>query len=297
MDRSCLCIFLSILCGCGTSQNSNNLTKIIEHAREDCSQGNYTNAIQTLQNHLNYENLDLLETLAFAYESRKNFTLAAQTFEQLAHLDIKNTYPESSFYAAQIYEQIDNFYSAARCYRLYLERFPKDHCIWFALSHAEEKLNHTSAALSAYLNGLQCMDSYASEEIKHLAKLCYQNELYDMAEFWAQKSLEQNPHNLFILELLLNIADQHNDSKKVNQYLSILDTLQGNTKNLDYFREKYKTLPENNHKTESKTISSSPQNIERTLNIFNLTRNTSFISIKLTTYVHSISTSWPHCFW
>jgi len=274
MIRSLLYLLLSILYGCKSSEDPNLLPKIIAQARNDCQSGKPNLAIQNLESHLNYNNLDLIETLAFAYESNGNLLLAAQMFEQLLHLDLKNSYMESAFYAAQIYEQLGDDYSAARCYQLYLDHSPKDASIWFSLSACEERLNHLSTALSAYLKGIQLQTTHTPDEFKRLAQLCYQANLYDAAEFWAKKALGQNVLDPSIIELLLNIADQHNDHIKANQYISKLEDLHYPfSESMNELKMKYKSAPFISKTTDLAhpvITNSSESEIEHTLRIFQM---------------------------
>ena len=279
MVRSLLFIFLSLLYGCKSSENTELISKLIEQARNNCQLVEFTSAIQNLKTHLNYDNLDLIETLAFAYESNNNLLLAAQTFEQLYHLDLTNSYTESAFYAAQIYEQLGDNYSATRCYRLYLDHSPKDTSVWFSLSVCEERLDHVPMALSAYLNGIQLKTTYTFDEFKRLAQLCYQANLYDAAEFWAEKALEQDDLDPSIIELLLNLADRHNDHSKANQYISKLESLNYPfSASINSLKSKYTSTPFINRPVDlisSNTNNSSKLEIEHTLQIFQISSPTS----------------------
>ena len=172
-----------------------------------------------------YKNLDLLETLAFLYEENDEKLLAAQTFEQLFHADIDKQYIECAFHAAEIYYQLDDIYSAGRCYRLYLDLNPQDYSIWFKLSDIETQLHHPASALTAYFNGLEAVPVKTDAHIKKLSELCFNNNMLEATEFWCQMVLKHQPKDVATLELLLKVADAHNDHHKATLYIKKLKTL------------------------------------------------------------------------
>lgn len=218
-------VFLLLLCGCQTKSPPENVTKILETVESLRKNYQKQEAIDYLSDKGIYRNLDLLETLAFLYEENNETLLAAQTFEQLFHADIDKQYVECAFHAAEIYYQLGDVYSAARCYRLYLDFNPQDYSIWLKLSAIEEQLEHPIAALTAYLNGLSIIPLKTANHIKKLSELCYNNNMLEAAEFWGQIALKTLPNDVTTLETLLKIADAHNDRNKAVFYIRKLKTL------------------------------------------------------------------------
>ncbi len=83
---------LLLLCGCQAQKAHESIAEVLE-AVENFRQNHQTQeAIDYLATKAIYENLDLLETLAFLYEENGQNLLAAQTFEQLFHADIDKQY-------------------------------------------------------------------------------------------------------------------------------------------------------------------------------------------------------------
>ena len=212
-----------LLCGCQIQEQSENVAKILETVEVFRKDHRIQEAIDYLTCKGIYKNLDLLETLAFLYEENKESLLAAQTFEQLFHADIDKQYIECAFHAAEIYYQLGDIYSAGRCYRLYLELNPQDHSIWFKLSAIEEQLGHPANALTAYFNGLDTIPIKAETHLKKLSELCYNNGMLKAAEFWGQVALKVQPEDVTTLEILLKVADAHNDRHKVMFYIQRLE--------------------------------------------------------------------------
>lgn len=264
--------FILILCGCQIQKQTENITEILETVESFRERHQIKEAIDYLIHKEIYKNADLLETLAFLYEENNEKLLAAQTFEQLFHADIDQQCIEYAFHAAEIYRQLGDFYSAGRCYRLYLDLNPEDYCIWFKLSDIEEQLQQPSMALTAYFNGLKAAPVKTEKHIKKLSELCYQNGMLDAAQFWGQKILNIHPNDVSILEMLLKIADAHNDRNKAIFCIQKLKDL-----NIDVpghypdFYKKYAYVeniaPEIpiTERNLPHSIQSTPQEIERTL--------------------------------
>lgn len=216
---------LLLLCGCQMQKPHESIAEVLE-AVETLHKNHQTQeAIDYLTTKEIYKNLDLLETLAFLYEENDEKLLAAQTFEQLFHADIDKQYIECAFHAAEIYYQLDDIYSAGRCYRLYLDLNPQDYSIWFKLSDIETQLNHPASALTAYFNGLEAVPLKTDAHIKKLSELCFNNNMLKATEFWGQIALNRQPKDPQMLELLLKVADQHNDRNKVMFYIQKLKDL------------------------------------------------------------------------
>lgn len=217
-----------VLCGCQIQTQPENVAEILETVESFRKDQRTQEAIDYLICKGIYKNLDLLETLAFLYEENNESLLAAQTFEQLFHADIDNQYIECAFHAAEIYYHLGDIYSAGRCYRLYLDLNPQDHSIWFKLSAIEEQLGHPANALTAYFNGLDTIPVKAGMHIKKLSELCYNNGMLEAAEFWGGIALKAQPKDMTTLEILLKVADAHNDRHKVVFYIQKLERLDAN---------------------------------------------------------------------
>lgn len=215
---------LLLLFGCQIQKPTENVTEILETIESFRKTRQTKAAIDYLVDKEIYKDLDLLETLAFLYEENNEYLLAAQTFEQLFHADIDKQYIECSFHAAEIYYQLGDICSAGRCYRLYLDLNPQDYSIWFKLSEIEKQLNHPATALTAYFNGLKAVH-IKTKAYKKLSELCYDNNMLEAAEFWGQMALNTQPQDVDILEILIKIADAHNDRQKVNFYIQRLKEL------------------------------------------------------------------------
>lgn len=209
-------------------QRSENIAEILGTVESFRKDHQTQAAIDYLVHKDVYKNLDLLETLAFLYEENNENLLAAQTFEQLFHADIDKQYIECAFHAAEIYCQLGDIYSAGRCYRLYLELNPQDHSIWFKLSAIEEQLGHPATALTAYFNGLEMIPVKKGSFIKKLPELCYNNGMLEAAKFWGRRVLKIQPDDVATLEILLKVADAHNDRHKAMFYIQKLKALDVN---------------------------------------------------------------------
>ena len=226
MGRLLAILIFLFLSGCrSTSSIEKDFSKIVKQVENLNAAGNYAEAITLLKESDPYRHLDLLEALAFAYEANGQLLLAAQAFEQLFFADTEKKYTESAFYAAQIYTQLNCLYAASRCYRLYIDVHFKDADLWFALAKIEEKLEHVSLALTAYLNGIQHCKKKTSDMLAHMAHLCYKNQMWDNAAFWAQEYLKISTSNAEILQLLLDVADKHNDRQAVRRYVAELQKI------------------------------------------------------------------------
>ena len=231
--------FFLVLLGCQMRQNQEKTENILARTIE-LQQNNITEAIQYLCRKNIYQSLDLLEALAFLYEENNETLLAAQTFEQLFHADIDKSFPESAFYAAQIYAQLQLWSSAERCYRLFLDCDPENVTVWFTLSEIESKQGNTYAALTSYLNGLSVSKVKTKQNLFKLAQLCLQNNMLDAAEFWGELCLQKDATNKEVLILLLKIADLHNDRDQVQKFIQTLEAIQPDfLKNQPNLREKY----------------------------------------------------------
>lgn len=221
MVRLFAVFILLVLSGCrSTSSAEKNLSSILVQAEALNKDKHYIEAIALLKENDPYEHLDLLEALAFSYEGNGQLLLAAQTFEQLFFADTEKRYGESAFYAAQIYTQLGCWYAASRCYRLYIDVHFKDANLWFALAEIEEKLEHVSLALTAYLNGVQQCKKKTSDILSRISQLCYKNQMWDEAGFWAQEYQKISENNVEILQILLDVADKHNDRQAVRGYVA-----------------------------------------------------------------------------
>ena len=220
--------FLLLLYGCQNQKQPENATETLEVIEAFRKDHRVQDAINYLVNKGIYKNLDLLETLAFLYSENNQGLLAAQTFEQLFHADIDKQYIECAFHAAETYYQLGDVYSAGRCYRLYLDLNPQDYSIWFKLSAIEAQLNHPAAALTAYFNGLDIVPVKTEVHIKKLSELCYNNNMLEAAEFWGQIALNAHPEDVPTLEILLKVADAHNDRNSVISYIQKLEALDSN---------------------------------------------------------------------
>lgn len=285
MGRLFAMLVLSFLSGCrSTSYPENDFSNILRQVEELSAHKHYAEAIALLKENDPYSHLDLLEALAFSYEANGQFLLAAQTFEQLFFADTDKKYTESAFYAAQVYTQLDYWYAASRCYRLYIDIHFKDADLWFALAEAEEKLDQISLALTAYLNGVQHCKKKTSDMLSHMAQLCYKNQMWDEAAFWAQEYLKISGNNAEILQILLNVADKHNDRQVVKFYVAELQKVDTTylekypDVKLKYMDEEIskKTLPVEDFPHE---IHSTNEEIERTLACFSVTAQPLELSI------------------
>lgn len=61
--------------------------------------------------------------------------------------------------------------------------------------------------------------------IKRLAELCFNNNMLEATEFWGQIALNMRPKDPQMLEILLRVADRHNDRNKVMFYIQKLKIL------------------------------------------------------------------------
>ena len=282
---------LLLLCGCQMKQPHESIAEVLE-AVENFRQNHQTQeAIDYLTTKAIYKNLDLLETLAFLYEENDEKLLAAQTFEQLFHADIDKQYIECAFHAAETYYQLGDIYSAGRCYRLYLDLNPQDYSIWFKLSDIETQLNRPAYALTAYFNGLESVPVKTEAHMKKLSELCFNNNMLEATEFWCHIVLNHHPKDVATLEILLKVADAHNDHHKATFYIKKLKIL-----NSDFlgkhpeFCTKYdyrEVVEESIHKPSDVIIphdlQATPQEIEYTLQQLspNLLQNTASLHLKI----------------
>ena len=227
MDRFFAVLILLFFGGCRSiSSTEKDFSAVLKQVEDLNAQGHYIEAVALLKENDPYTHLDLLEALAFSYEANGKILLSAQTFEQLFFADTEKKYTESAFYAAQIYAQLGCLYAASQCYRLYIDTHFKEAELWFALADIEEKLDHGSLALRAYLNGIQICNEKTSHQLFQLSRLCYKNEMWDGAAFWAQEYLKISENNVDVLQVLLDVADKHNDRQKVKFYLAELQKLE-----------------------------------------------------------------------
>jgi|GEM_PF-3099394 len=227
MDRFFAILILMFLSGCrSTISTEKDFSAVLKQVEDLNTQGHYIEAVALLKENDPYTHLDLLEALAFSYEANGQILLSAQTFEQLFFADTEKKYTESAFYAAQIYTQLGYLYAASQCYRLYIDTHLKEAELWFALADIEEKLDHGPLALTAYLNGIQLCNEKTSQQLFQLSRLCYKNEMWDGAAFWAQEYLKISGNNVDVLQILLDVADKHNDRQMVKIYLAELQKLE-----------------------------------------------------------------------
>lgn len=219
--------FLSVLIvfvgGCKPSKPTYDLEKIIKEVQKNCEDGCYENVIQRLESLEIYQQPQLLELLAFAYEANQNLFKSAQTFSQAFYSDLHKNYTEDILYAAQIYKQLHYNEAAACCYRHYIDHFTKDAEAWFALSDIEKQLEHWNAALVAFLNGTSLKDEISSEESYQLARLCQKAELQEAAEFWFIQSLKTTANPQKPLKQLLKLALVHKDRNKIQKIITSLE--------------------------------------------------------------------------
>lgn len=263
MGRLFAMLILLFLSGCrSTSSTEKDFSNILRQVEILNNHKHYIEAIALLKENDPYTHLDLLEALAFSYEANGQLLLAAQTFEQLFFADTEKKYAESAFYAAQIYTQLECWYAAGRCYRLYIDVHFKDADLWFALAETEEKLEQVSLALTAYLNGVQHCKKKTSDMLSHMAQLCYRNQMWDESAFWAQEYLKVSENNVEILQILLDVADKHNDRQSVSTYVAELQKI-----DVDYL-EKHPDIKlkyiEEEILTEEVSIENFPHDIQST---------------------------------
>lgn len=266
MYRLLLLSFLFFLQGCGRPHlKEGQVKEIWMSAMEACQEKAYSAAIQkiTAIDEL-YAYPEILETLAFAYEANQQLWLAANTFEQLFYVDIKKQYSESIFYAAQIYEQLQLYSAAARCYRLCIESFPKDEHLWFALSQVEFQEKNYTKALSSYLNGMALQTrSLKMEDFFRLSQLCFFSDLFKEANFWAKQSLKKQPHSVEILAWLLKIADVRKHTKAAEKWIRYIEKEDsGYLEKLPDIKGKYCTV-----NTTMNVVATSKKQIEITVKI------------------------------
>ncbi len=223
MGRWLLSILILFTGGCKSSKPVCDLEKIVQEVQKDCEKGCYKEVIQRLEALEVYQQPQLLELLAFAYEANKNLIKSAQTFSQAFYSDLHQSYTEDILYAAQIYKQLHYNEATACCYRHYIDHFTKDIEAWFALSDIEKQLEHWNAALVAFLNGISLKDKISSKESYKLARLCQKAKLQEAAEFWFIQSLKTTTNPQKPLKQLLNLALAHKDRNKIQKLITSLE--------------------------------------------------------------------------
>ncbi len=274
MDRFFAILILLLMNGCRSAlSNEPDSSEILKQIETLNAQSNYTESISLLKTQDLYTRLDLLEALAFAYEASGQLFLSAQTFEQLFFADVDKKYTESIFYAAQIYTQLDCLYAASRCYRLYIDIYVKEVNLWFALAQTEELLGNSSLALTAYLNGVHLCKKKTEGMLLRLAQLCYKNEMWDESVFWVEEYLKVSENNEQVLQILLEVANKHNDRQKVRFYISEIEKyvpdylIKHPEIKLKYIEEEF-TKEDDLSKIFVHELSSTQEEIKTTLNVF-----------------------------
>lgn len=224
MVRWLLSVLIVFIGGCKSSKPlSYDFEQIVQETQTNCEAGNYEVAIQDLEALEAYQQPQILELLAFTYESNKNEFKAAQTFAQASYADLNQSYVEDSLYAAQVYQQL-NYNEAAACYyRRYIDHFPKDSEAWFALAAVEKKLEHWESALVAFLNGVSLKDKIKAQEAYQLAYLCKKSKLYEAAEFWLFQCLKTTHKPQKPLKQLLKLALIRKNRNKIKKLIPALE--------------------------------------------------------------------------
>ncbi len=145
------------------------------------------------------------EMLGVSYSTAKKNALAATTFERVAYMGVE--FQENALYAAQAYKDIEDWSSASRCYRFYLDGFPKDSNAWKELSMAERMQGHTFLALQSYLKSLDVTSKNLSEkDAITLGELFLEVKNLVQADFWLRYVIEKTPDSLDAHLGLLRLA-------------------------------------------------------------------------------------------
>jgi tetratricopeptide (TPR) repeat protein len=214
----------------------------LEQIRACMEKQQFTLAIQGLQQIQTYcpNNPQVLELLALSYAENKQIYLAAQTFEKTIHADTTGDFQENALRAAHTYEQIGDSYSASRCYRYYLNHFPKDRLAWFALSDSESKLERHANALQALLRGIDLLKTDLTvEQMVKLSQLCFAAGKVEEAIYWNLEVLKVESSNVSIYLQTLRMAHTQKHSDLMRKLIKALDSLDKNIlkkEQLDFLR-------------------------------------------------------------
>lgn len=217
----------------------------LEQIRDYMEKQQFMLAIQGLQQLQTYcpNNPQVLELLALSYAENKQIYLAAQTFEKIIHADTTGDFQENALRAAHTYEQMGDFYSASRCYRHYLNHFPKDRLAWFALSASESELERHSNALQAFLRGMDLLKTDLTvEQMVKLSQLCFAAKKIEEAIYWNLEALKIESENVDIYLQTLRMAHEQKHSALMRKLIEVLDSLDKNAlerEKLDFLRELY----------------------------------------------------------
>jgi tetratricopeptide (TPR) repeat protein len=209
----------------------------------------FTLAIQGLQQVQTYcpNNPQVLELLALSYAENKQIYLAAQTFEKTIHADTTGDFQENALRAAHAYEQMGDFYSTSRCYRNYLNYFPKDRFAWFALADSESRLERHANALQAFLRGIDLLKTDLTiEQMVKLSQLCFAAKKIEEAIYWNLEALKIESENVNIYLQTLRMAHTQKHDALVRKLIEVLDSLDKNAlerEQLDFLRAWYGLKP------------------------------------------------------
>jgi tetratricopeptide (TPR) repeat protein len=215
----------------------------LKQVRDCMEKRQFTLAIQGLQQVQTYcpNNPQILELLALSYAENKQIYLAAQTFEKTIHADTMGDFQENALHAAHTYEQVGDFYSASRCYRHYLNHFPKDRLAWFALSDSESQLERHANALQAFLRGIDLLKTdLTAEQMVKLSQLCFAAGKIEEAIYWNLEALKIESENVSIYLQTLRMAHGQKHSALMRKLIEALDSLDKNAlerEQLDFLRE------------------------------------------------------------
>ncbi|MDR2396926.1 MAG: hypothetical protein LBD69_03680 [Puniceicoccales bacterium] len=222
----------------------------LEQIRDCMEKQQFTLAIQGLQQLQMHcpNNPQVLELLALSYAENKQIYLAARTFEKTIHADTTGDFQENALHAAHTYEQVGDFYSASRCYRHYLNHFPKDRLAWFALSDSESKLEHHTNALQAFLRGIDLLKTDLTvEQMVKLSQLCFAAKKIEEAIYWNLEALKIESENVNIYLQTLRMAHEQKHSVLIRKLIEALDSLDKNAlekEQLDFLRKLYGLKPQ-----------------------------------------------------
>ncbi|MDR0755600.1 MAG: hypothetical protein LBE99_01645 [Puniceicoccales bacterium] len=232
------------LTGCQRSHSASTtyIQLRLEQVRDCMEKQQFTLAIQGLQQMQTYcpNNPQVLELLALSYAENKQIYLAAQTFEKTIHADTTGDFQENALRAAHTYEQVGDFYSASRCYRHYINHFPKDRWAWFALSDSESKLECHANALQAFLRGMDLIKTGLTvEQMVKLSQLCFAAGKIEEAIYWNLEALKIESENVNIYLQTLRMAHARKHATLIRKLIEALDSLDKNAlerEKLDFLR-------------------------------------------------------------
>ena len=216
-------ILACLLWGCGEQQS---MKMQLREAQQCIEQKQTSTAIHLLKMlSIKFPNEpQILELLAMAYFENGQLYRSAQMFEQVFYADTDGNFKEDIMHAARNYEQINALHAAARCYKLYVDYFPKDSVGWVALSKIETQLGRASDALLAFLRSIGC-EKRAMDVPKmlHLAQLCLNDHRNEAGLFWYCEALKICPKDAELCLTVLREAYQQNNKTIGRQILNCVE--------------------------------------------------------------------------